>query len=291
MYNVIDRRGSEFDYEVRYLSMTGNGEETFAVNLLRRECSCRKWLITGLPCCHAIACMKSQSIDIDQYVPDCFRKEKYEACYRSIIYPTNGQALWRRTEYADLQPPPVKRQPGRPKKKRRKDADEKRDEQQLKRAKNGVKCSRCKKEGHNKSTCKLPPPPPPATATDGNTSANATATASASAQSHATGTNGTATASASAQSAATGTTATATASASAQSTATATANATGGNSTAGATAGNGSTHHSMRSGTTSKPYQKSKKDKAPKRASLSQPTTKKKKTPLEKKKGSTSTQP
>jgi hypothetical protein len=296
MYNVIDRRGSEFDYEVRYLSMTGNGEETFAVNLLRRECSCRKWLITGLPCCHVIACMKSQSIDIDQYVPDCFRKEKYEACYRSIIYPTNGQALWRRTEYADLQPPPVKRQPGRPKKKRRKDADEKRDEQQLKRAKNGVKCSRCKKEGHNKSTCNLPPPPTPATATDGNTSANAsasaTANASASAQSTATGTNATLTVSASAQSAATGTNATltvsasataatATASASVQSTATGTANATG---------GNGSTH-SMRSGTTSKPSQKSKKDKAPKRASLSQPTTKKKKTPLEKKKGSTSTQP
>jgi hypothetical protein len=35
----------------------------------------------------------------------------------------------------------------------------KRDEQQLKRARYGMKCSRCKAEGHNKSTCKLPPPP------------------------------------------------------------------------------------------------------------------------------------
>jgi len=120
MYNVNDRRGSEFDYEVRYLSMTENGEETFAVNLLRRECSCRKCLVTGLPCCHAIACIKNQSIDIDQYVPDWFRKEKYEACYMPIIYPANRQALWRRTEYADLQPPPIKRQPRRPKKKKKK---------------------------------------------------------------------------------------------------------------------------------------------------------------------------
>jgi hypothetical protein len=38
----------------------------------------------------------------------------------------------------------------------------KRDEQQLKRARYGMKCSRCKAEGHNKSTCKLPPPPEPA---------------------------------------------------------------------------------------------------------------------------------
>jgi hypothetical protein len=139
--------------------MSMNGD-SYSINLLRKECSCRMWLLTGLPCCHAISCMKSQDIDVDQYVPDCFRKERYEACYSHIIYPVNGQSLWRRTEYTDLLPPPIKRQPGRPKKNRRKDADEKRDEQQLKRAKYGMKCSRCKAEGHNKSTCKLPPPPP-----------------------------------------------------------------------------------------------------------------------------------
>jgi len=163
-------------------------------------------------------------------------------------------------------------------KKRRKDADEKRDEQQLKRAKNGVKCSRCKEKGHNKSTCKLPPPPPPATATEGNIGANATASAQST------------------------TTATATVTATISNSSTATATASGvtcGNSTAGATAGNAQSAatgvaaptQSMRSGTTSKPSQKSNKNKGPKRASSSQPTTKKKKASLEKKKGSTSTQP
>lgn len=151
------RRASEYDYEIRHRSMNG---DSYSINLLRKECSCRKWLLTGLPCCHAISCMKSQDIDVDQYVSDCFRKERYEICYSHIIYPVNGQSLWRRTEYTDLQPPPIKRQPGRPKKNRRKDVDEKRDEQQLKKAKYGMKCSRCKAEGHNKSTCKLPPPPP-----------------------------------------------------------------------------------------------------------------------------------
>lgn len=150
------RRASEFDYEVRHRSMSG---DSYSINLLRKECSCRKWLLTGLPCCHALSCMIGQGIDVDQYVSDYFRKEKYEACYSHIIYPVNGQSLWTRTEFTDLQPPPIKRQPGRPKKNRRKDADEKRDEQQLKRARYGMKCSRCKAEGHNKSTCKLPPPP------------------------------------------------------------------------------------------------------------------------------------
>jgi len=153
------RRASEYDYEVRHRLTNG---DSYSINLLRKECSCRKWLLTGLPCCHAISCMKAQDIDVNQYVPDCFRKERYEACYSHIIYLVNGQSLWRRTEYTDLQPPPIKRQPGRSKKNRRKDVDEKRDEQQLKRAKYGMKCSRCKTEGHNKSTCKLPPPPPPA---------------------------------------------------------------------------------------------------------------------------------
>jgi len=56
----------------------------------------------------------------------------------------------------------VKRQPGRPKKKRRLDASElMRDNSQMKRDTYGIKCSRCKQIGHNKSTC--PPPPPPIT--------------------------------------------------------------------------------------------------------------------------------
>jgi hypothetical protein len=134
------------------------------VNLLRQVCDCRKWLLTGLPCCHAIACMKHQNLDIESYVPIEFRKERYVECYSSIIYPANGHNLWVRSEYTDLQPPPIKRQPGRPKRKRRLEARElRKNDNEMRRAKYGIKCSRCKQLGHNKSTCKLPPPPPPPT--------------------------------------------------------------------------------------------------------------------------------
>jgi hypothetical protein len=113
--------------------------------------------------------MRDQNIDVDQYVPDYYRKEAYAACYSHMIYPTNGQNLWTKTEFVDLQPPPIKRQPGRPKKKRNREAGEmKKDDSQLKRARNGIRCGRCQEIGHNKSTCKLPPPPPPtATTTEG----------------------------------------------------------------------------------------------------------------------------
>lgn len=104
--------------------------------------------------------MRNQDMNVYDFVPDIYRKEKYAACYASVIYPANGQSLWERTSYNDLQPPPIRRQPGRPKKKRNKEAHELlKDDSQMKRARWGLKCSRCREGGHNKSTCKLPPPP------------------------------------------------------------------------------------------------------------------------------------
>jgi pyruvate/2-oxoglutarate dehydrogenase complex dihydrolipoamide acyltransferase (E2) component len=156
---VIRPAGDQF-YEVRHISATG---DKFSVSLRTKECSCRRWMLTGLPCRHAISCMRYMDMDPGQYVPNYFRRETYEACYHPIIYPTNGQNLWVKTRFTDLQPPPIKRQPGRPKKKRNKEARElKRDDKQLKRAFHGIVCGRCKQPGHNKSTCKQPPAQPPA---------------------------------------------------------------------------------------------------------------------------------
>jgi len=154
----VDRRCSEELFEVRPISQTG---ETISVSLGTNECSCRKWLLTGLPCVHAISAMRYMELDIYQFVPECYMREKYEACYRPILQPVNGKSLWERTSYTDLQPPPIKRQAGRPKKNGRKDPSELlKDEGKMKKAYYGTKCSRCSQTGHNKATCKLPPPPP-----------------------------------------------------------------------------------------------------------------------------------
>ncbi|MCI37075.1 hypothetical protein A2U01_0058299, partial [Trifolium medium] len=51
--------GEEF-FEVKHITHSG---DKFVVSLGRRECSCRKWMLTGLPCHHLIACMRDRDID------------------------------------------------------------------------------------------------------------------------------------------------------------------------------------------------------------------------------------
>ncbi|CAK8573059.1 unnamed protein product [Lathyrus sativus] len=85
-----NRHAGEYDYEVRHTSLNG---EKYVVNLYKKECSCRLWVLTGLPCCHAMSCMKDQHLEINDFVPDCYKKEQYAACYAHVIYPLNGEAL------------------------------------------------------------------------------------------------------------------------------------------------------------------------------------------------------
>jgi len=151
-------QGWDHDFHVIHIS---NSVDKYVVNLQKMMCGCRNWYLTGLPCCHAIACIKTNITILLTMCRPFTRKNNVE-CYSSIIYPVNGQNLWMMTEYTDLQPPAIKKEPGRPKKKRSLDSSELlRDSGQMKRASYGIKCSRCKESRHNKSTCPLPPPPPP----------------------------------------------------------------------------------------------------------------------------------
>jgi hypothetical protein len=84
------RQGGDHDFQVIHLSNSG---DKYAVNLQTMLCDCRKWNLTGLPCCHAIACMKHKHYNIDEYVPSIYKKEAYAECYSSIIYPANGENL------------------------------------------------------------------------------------------------------------------------------------------------------------------------------------------------------
>lgn len=111
-----------------------------------------------------MSCMKDQYLQIDDFVPDCYKKELYEAYYSPVIYLVNGETLWTKYDVVDFQPPPIKTKPRRPKKKRKREVGEMmRDGTHLKGANRGIKCSRCHKEGHNKTTCKLPQPVVPPT--------------------------------------------------------------------------------------------------------------------------------
>jgi hypothetical protein len=133
--------------------------EKYTVDLNKMECTCRRWMLTGIPCCHAICCYIHRKEDPTIAIPTIYRKETYQDVYSSIIYPTSGENLWVKTNLVDILPPPLRRAPGKPKRSRNKDADEKRSETGNCNRKGMIgRCTKCKQVGHNKTTCKGPTP-------------------------------------------------------------------------------------------------------------------------------------
>lgn len=93
-----------------------NGIETYCVDLKKEACSCRTWDLSGIPCCHVIACIWNIKKQLEDYVTACYMSvmffytcyvlfmdicghlHLFTACYRkstfmdtysNIVYPTN----------------------------------------------------------------------------------------------------------------------------------------------------------------------------------------------------------
>ncbi|WVZ07735.1 hypothetical protein V8G54_021081 [Vigna mungo] len=138
-------------FEIRHASNLG---EKVVVDVQKRECSCRKWTVSGIPCCHALTAMRFLNITPEDYLPIWFRTSTYEETYIPIIFPLNGPELWERTQFPDILPPPNRVLPGRPRKKRRLESGEqKRDDTQLGQAGIPKRCSCCRQVGHRRPNC------------------------------------------------------------------------------------------------------------------------------------------
>ncbi|XP_058752673.1 uncharacterized protein LOC131625861 [Vicia villosa] len=131
-----------------------NGIDAYVVNLLQKKCSCRKWELTGITCCHAIACIWYNKKAPEDYVSSYYRRSTVLATYSHIILPTNGPQLWPISGDTAINPPVMRRAIGRPKKNRNKANDEPRSTNTLPRTLQTVKCKKCGNMGHNKRTCK-----------------------------------------------------------------------------------------------------------------------------------------
>ncbi|XP_047162885.1 uncharacterized protein LOC124832671 [Vigna umbellata] len=138
-------------FEVRHVSQSG---EKFVVNIDEFSCSCRRWSITGIPCCHSLAAMKFFNIDGQQFIPTCFLKSTYKETYASIVYPINDNNMWDLTPYPDVMPPRKKVMPGRPKRKRRLEQWEiRKDDSRVSKGGLCKRCGLCREVGHNRSRC------------------------------------------------------------------------------------------------------------------------------------------
>ncbi|CAI9265013.1 unnamed protein product [Lactuca saligna] len=156
----------------------GPWNDQHVVDMEKRECSCRKWELTGIPCKHAIASLNEMADNNEKvgelytYVHKVYWLDTWKEMYSFKVEPIKGRAMWPKSDCpTTLVPPPHNKAIGRPKKKRRITAEERIEIQQRKRQANSqsqndnetqslsrkfltMTCSKCKQKGHNARTCK-----------------------------------------------------------------------------------------------------------------------------------------
>ncbi|XP_049386561.1 uncharacterized protein LOC125850757 [Solanum stenotomum] len=122
----------------------------YNVCLERKTCSCGRFQHDEIPCAHAMAVLKKKNIkDVRPY---CFDYYKHDALANTYAVPV--ESMPDKNDWTALEcvlkevvlPPRYKKMPGRPRKKRKKNPDEK-----LSTKTNC--CGRCGQEGHNIKTC------------------------------------------------------------------------------------------------------------------------------------------
>nr|KAJ0224071.1 hypothetical protein LSAT_V11C200087730 [Lactuca sativa] len=113
------------------------------VDMEKRECSCRKWELTGIPCKHAVASLNEMADNNEKvgelytYVHKVYWLDTWKEMYSFKVEPIKGRAMWPKSDCpTTLVPPPHNKAIGRPKKKRRITAEERIEIQQRKRQAN-----------------------------------------------------------------------------------------------------------------------------------------------------------
>ncbi|XP_048491353.1 uncharacterized protein LOC125492686 [Beta vulgaris subsp. vulgaris] len=91
--------------------------DSLTVDLEKKSCTCRKWNMTGIPCCHAISAIFFSHMQAEDFVDACYKKDTWAKAYACSILPLEGERHWPRVE-VHLDPPPIKIGPGRPRKNR-----------------------------------------------------------------------------------------------------------------------------------------------------------------------------
>ncbi|KAL4581649.1 hypothetical protein LXL04_006175 [Taraxacum kok-saghyz] len=140
------------------------GGERYAVDLEKRECGCRSWQLSGIPCVHGMAAIASLNLNPEDFVAECFTKTAFLRAYEYSIHPLNDSSMWPRDEDQTMVLPPKRRRmPGRPCVKRKRAQSENElsgNRSTVSRAGIRQRCKICHESGHNKARCPMKPSQP-----------------------------------------------------------------------------------------------------------------------------------
>ncbi|GJX55177.1 hypothetical protein Tco_0285074, partial [Tanacetum coccineum] len=119
----------------------------------------RLWQLSGVPCIHAVAGYMHLNRDPDEGAHFSYSQEVWARTYQYFIRLVPGTNLWKKTNNQPPLPPIVRKMPGRPRKKRVKEAGE--NNSQVTRLGKQIRCSNYQGVGHNKASCENSSVPKP----------------------------------------------------------------------------------------------------------------------------------
>jgi hypothetical protein len=127
------------------------------VDINAKTCDCRRWQLTGVPCCHAIACLRHERIRPESVLPACYSVESFNKAYGSSIWPCRDRSTWDNVDGTEVLPPVYEKKVGRPPKSRKKQPHEIQGKYGPKFSKHGVTihCKHCAGPYHNSASCIL----------------------------------------------------------------------------------------------------------------------------------------
>ena len=123
------------------------------MNLRTRTCDCFYWKLSGLPCKHACACIAYKGSDVEMFCDGAYTTKTYCLCYSEIVHPMPELDSNKRGSYGNIDPPGMRRLPGRPRSNRKRGITEGPAGTHDARRSSTVKCSNCNEFGHNKRGC------------------------------------------------------------------------------------------------------------------------------------------
>uniref|UniRef100_A0A8R7R5Z4 SWIM-type domain-containing protein n=1 Tax=Triticum urartu TaxID=4572 RepID=A0A8R7R5Z4_TRIUA len=119
-------------------------EHRFTVKLEERTCTYRYWKLSGLPCSHAIACIYYHTNSLDDYIAKCYHVKEFRKTYEHCLQPVEGMSAWPISDRPRPVAPGHIAMPGRKKKSRTKEPDEKPGSSRVSKAGTTIRCGKCK---------------------------------------------------------------------------------------------------------------------------------------------------